>query len=190
MKGMTDKPLAFLDVDGVLNVRRMPYREYQVEVATASLSVSPFTNSFAGDVVTFTVRIPTEIPGWLGELGESFELAWATTWEHAANDYLSGLLGVGQLAVVELSATEASWREVRNGDIGAWKWRAITQYAGQRPFVFIDDDNESVARAHHDGAQRALWAPEGMTRAHVEEMLTFARDLASGAAVAGDPDLG
>jgi len=176
------KPLLFLDVDGVLNVRRYPFAEHLVEVKTADLAQSPFTNSFRGQSVDLTLRIPNAYDAWLAELGEHFELVWATTWEKAANIYISPLLGLGELGVVEHHLWPPTFREVTNGNIGVWKMRSILSYAGDRPFAFIDDNGygaqafaESVRGASADVL--VIVAAEGLERDHVDDLIAWARGL-------------
>jgi hypothetical protein len=171
------KPLLFLDVDGVLNVRIMPFQEHQVEVATAELPTNAFTNSFSGDTVTLSVRFPNAYSTWLAELAAVYELVWATTWEHMANKHLSPLLELPELPVVELSANPPNPEEVRRDYVAEWKWRNLELVAGNRPFAFIDDQAARVAANYPltPGAQRgALFIEYGLTREHVDALLAFA----------------
>lgn len=59
------KPYLFLDFDGVLNYRRIPFREYLVEVEVAEIPRHAFIASPSGEVVTLNVRIPNAYPSWL-----------------------------------------------------------------------------------------------------------------------------
>jgi len=174
-----DKPILFLDVDDVLNARRYPFAEHVLDVKTADMARNPFTNSFSGDTVSLTVCIPNVYSLWLSELEEEFELVWATTWEGLANTHISPLLGLGELEVVEFSQWEATLDEVRSGDPAAWKWARLVLYAKDRPFVFVDDRADSLARERplESSQQAALWVEYGLERDHVEKLLAWSRDL-------------
>jgi hypothetical protein len=171
------KPYLFLDVDGVLNVRIMPYQEHAIEVDADLVPQNAFTRRFSGPSVTFNVRLPNSYSGWLAELAAVYELAWATTWEHLANTYLSPLLELGELPVVELSAHPPNPEEVRRDYVAEWKWRNLELFADGRPFAFVDDMAARVAANYPltPGASRgALCVEYGLTREHVDALLAFA----------------
>jgi hypothetical protein len=170
------KPYLFLDVDGVLNYRRMPYSQYDIEVATAEMAKNAFTNSFSDEYVTLSVHLHAPLDAWLAELAEVYELAWATTWEHLANKHIAPLLGLGQLAVVEFSGEPARPFE----EAASWKWRSLVRFAGERPFAFVDDQADRIAYAHplREGVtQGVLCTPYGLQRSDVDTLLAFARTL-------------
>lgn len=172
------KPLLFLDLDDVLNIRVAPYDEYLVEVATDDLPTGPFINEFAGPCVELSICVPRAYPAWLSELSEVFELVWATTWEHAANRYISPLLGLPELPVVKHSALLPRFSEVKSGQPALWKIRSILDFAGSRPFAFVDDRAyglDSWLEAVAPELTTLVLVPErGLTRAHVDELVSFA----------------
>lgn len=171
------RPTLYLDVDGVLNVARPPYREYLVEVATADLPDSPRVHRPSADVVTYRVRVPSVYPVWLAELAELYDLAWATTWEHLANVHIAPLLGLAGLPVVAFSTLSPPRFSEATGD---WKWRVLCKH-GRPPFVWVDDevspDVARTARLTRRARRAALWAPEGLERDHVDRLLTHASAL-------------
>ena len=172
------KPLLFLDVDGVLNYHRPPCREYLVEVRCEEMAVNAFTARFEKETVEFKVYIPSAYPGWLAELSEHFELVWATTWEDLANKHLSGLLGLGQLRVVNFA--QPTFSQVKNHDVAMWKWRSIVEFAGETPFCFVDDQAQSLARVmpvSKSALQGVICTPNGLLRKHVDQLLEFAAGL-------------
>jgi len=172
------KPLLFLDVDGVLNVRVHPYREYPVELRCDEMAKNAFTNHFDKETVTLSVCIPSVYPAWLAELSEHFELVWATTWEDLANRHISPMLGLGQLRVVNFCQPKLS--QVKNGEVAEWKWGNLVDFAGEQPFCFVDDQAWSLSRLHPvaPGARfGAICAEQGLTREHVDQMLAFAAAL-------------
>jgi hypothetical protein len=175
------KPLLFMDVDDVLNLRsKHAYHEYLLHVDTAKLSSSPFTNHFSGEYVDLTVRFDSRYPGWMSDLTESFEIVWATTWENAANLYLSELLGLGELGVVEFSKIKATEQEVADLDVASWKWRGLLAYAHGRPFVFVDDQATALEKEHPvtHGSSPGVIAPYyGLTEQHVKRLLSWAKSL-------------
>lgn len=79
-------PLLYLDIDGVLN------------------PLSPDPVQFTEHTIdALTVNLSPEHGAWLKELAECYELVWATTWEHHANEHVGPLLGLPELPVVEFS---------------------------------------------------------------------------------------
>lgn len=85
---LTARPLLYLDVDGVLN-------------PLAPSDPARFVRHETGGPA---VRLFPEHGEWLRELSARYELVWATTWEHLANEHLGPLLGLPELPVVEFSA--------------------------------------------------------------------------------------
>jgi hypothetical protein len=174
------KPLLYLDIDGVLNYRRMPYREYTVRVTSADIAVTPFTNSFSEEFVDMSVCIPSQYPGWLRELAEVYELAWASTWEKLANVHIAPLLGLEDLAVVEFSTWPVDPYLAKMMDVAKWKWDCLVESAGERAFVFVDDAAAALAKTYPlevGATAAALWAPYGLTRDHVEALLAHGETL-------------
>jgi hypothetical protein len=175
-------PILFLDVDGVLNARVMPYHEYVIEVPNAELASHAFANSFTSDIVELHVYLHSALDEWLAELGGVYEIVWATTWEHLANKHLSALLGLGELGVVEFSANPPNDEYVRRSYVAEWKWDQLVPWAGVRPFVFVDDLAQRVSANYplQDGvAQCAVSVEYGLTRELVDELVAHALTLAA-----------
>jgi hypothetical protein len=172
------KPLLFLDVDGVLNGATTTFQEHLIDVPRDEMPRSPFVSATSADVVSFRVRLDNSLDGLLAELGEHYELVWATTWESLANKHLSPLLGLGELGTVELSLESASDSEVFHRQISAWKWRSLMRYAGGRAFAFVDDDAGELSGLYPPG--RGLWpivvVPEYiLSRSEVEVLVAEAQ---------------
>ncbi|MET9258719.1 HAD domain-containing protein [Amycolatopsis sp. NPDC004079] len=93
------------------------------------------------------------------------ELVWATTWEDEANTEIASRLGLPPLPVVrwpELS--EAEEREDRWFGVH-WKTRTLVEWAGGRPFAWVDDeiadgDREWVLARHPGRALLHRVAPD------------------------------
>ncbi|MDT0266441.1 hypothetical protein RM844_09040 [Streptomyces sp. DSM 44915] len=150
-------PLLLLDVDGVLNpyaAEHCPdgYREY------------PF---FPDEDPP--IRLCAEHGGWLADLGQLFELAWATGWEDEANVYLAPALGLPQLPVVRFPPVPFP---------PAAKVPAIDAFAGDRPAAWVDDVHPPEAWAWQRGrsAPTLLVTADpagGLTRAMVDRLVAW-----------------
>ncbi|MFC4536540.1 HAD domain-containing protein [Sphaerisporangium dianthi] len=119
---MTKRPLVLLDVDGVLNpARRHTLRLRRYECVLDGQVYSVLLNARHG----------AELAALARDTGA--ELAWATTWEHHANEHIAPRLGLPALPVVAV-----------NGDPGSragehFKTRHVAEYVAGRPFVWFDD---------------------------------------------------
>lgn len=75
------------------------------------------------------------------------DLVWATTWMDDANEQIAPWLGLPKLPVVR-------WPEDDGGPTSLhWKTRTLLAWAGERPFVWVDDeitdaDREWAAASH------------------------------------------
>lgn len=128
---MTAPPL-FLDVDGPLN----PYAASRDDLHRAgyrSLGLSGVLLHPGHG------RALLDLP---------YTLVWATTWEHAANDVLSPLLGLPRLPVVEWPEAAPAYGAL------SFKTPTLVDRARGRPFAWVDDDIDDADRAfvadHHD----------------------------------------
>jgi hypothetical protein len=142
---MTAKPLLMLDVDGPLNpyaaLEQPPgYRPYAVtgmDVGALRLWLNPAH----GERLS---RLP-------------YELVWATTWMHQANEVIGGrVLGLPPLPVIQ-------WTSMHHLDPDGlyWKTRQIAQWAAGRPFAWVDDEisgaDEEWIAGHYGGDALLRW---------------------------------
>ena len=160
-----DKPILFVDVDGVISLFGFspdgppPGRFHQVDGIVHCLA------HHAGPR--------------LARLAERFELVWATGWEEKANEYLPRLLGLSAPALPMLSFVgQAVWGTAH------WKIQAIDEYAGDRPAAWIDDslDGRCEWWARERRAPTLLVRTEpatGIEDEHVERLLAWADELAA-----------
>jgi hypothetical protein len=171
------KPYLFLDMDGVLNGDSRRFSEvHVVSVPAEKIPQSLFTiKAEPGTVLEFTIKFEPRHKEWLKELSEHFELVWATTWENAANEYLSDFLGLGQLPVVEFSKKPAKFG-MRN-DVAFWKYQSLLEFTDGRPWAFVDDQAWTLKRMRDlgDGVPALVVVPRyGLTRQDVDTLLAFA----------------
>jgi HAD domain in Swiss Army Knife RNA repair proteins len=125
------RPILLLDVDGVLNpFPSTPdgYMEYRF---------------FEGD--DEPVRLNLDHASWLQHLAARFDIAWASSWGHTANELISPLFGLSSLPVIPLPPTPFDPRE---------KVQPIAAFTRERPAAWVDDIITEEAR---------VWAAE---RAH------------------------
>jgi hypothetical protein len=117
------KPYCFLDVDGVVNT-------VQQNAATGL--------SFVADN-GFTIHVSKTLKADVERLADHFDMAWLTTWEHAANKMILPMIGNYEpWPVVEWTGKhrDETFRE-------RYKLTAINKFFdehGARPWCFIDDD--------------------------------------------------
>jgi hypothetical protein len=160
------KPVLFVDVDGVISLFGFD--------ASAERIPGPFHWI---DGVAHC--IPREAGKRLVQLADHFELVWATGWEEKANEYLPFIL---ELPFDHLPVVTFDGRAVFGS--AHWKLEALTEYAGDRPAAWIDDNME--AACHVWAMQRGVptllletQPPVGMTDEHVLALLNWADELAS-----------
>ena len=156
---MAPRPLLLMDVDGVLN---------------------PFPDTPEGfDEFDFfpgeeePVRLTRVHAEWLGELGEVYEMAWATGWGDHANRVLAAHFGLPEYPVVVVPSVRFE---------PADKVPAVAAFAGDRPAAWVDDIVTPEAREW--AATRAaptllvdVDSAVGLTRAAVDELLAWGRDV-------------
>lgn len=115
------RPLLLLDVDGPINPfdgrKKLPahFRKHRA---------SP-------DGVTYDVYLDHGMGARLLAFAEKHdvELAWATTWEHHANEWIGPHIGLPPLRVVEFNFSGYSW-----------KFGGVCAFAKGRPLAWLDDD--------------------------------------------------
>ncbi|MFG2331301.1 hypothetical protein ACGFMM_16935 [Streptomyces sp. NPDC048604] len=148
---MTDRPLLLLDVDGPLNpyAARLPrlrgYTAHRLRPSNWSSRQAPGSRRLRRGLKV--VLNPAHGPR-LRTL--PYELAWATTWMHEANEMIAPVVGLpSDLPVIE-------WPELfaKNDDGLYWKTRPLLEWAAGRPFAWVDDmitrRDETYVAARHD----------------------------------------
>lgn len=158
-----DRPILFLDVDGVISLFGFPEG-----------SPPPGRFHWVDGIVHC---IGDECGSRLARLKDRFELVWATGWEEKANEYLPYLLGLER---TELPTLNFDGRAIFGS--AHWKLEAIDEYAGDRPAAWIDDnlDEECQAWAESRGAPTFLIRTNpavGLSDEDVERLLAWADRL-------------
>ncbi|MFP3906943.1 MAG: hypothetical protein ACLFRV_12240 [Acidimicrobiales bacterium] len=157
----TQRPVLLIDIDGVLNV----YGVDECPEGYSEFELFPDDDEPA--------RLCTVHGDWLGELGEQFDLAWASAWGFDAHRLLGPILGLSEFPFVPMPAAPFP---------PAGKVPAIAAYVGERPAAWLDDVVTPEAR----GWARARKAPTllvevdhrtGLERRHVEDILAWSQQL-------------
>lgn len=131
------RPLLFLDVDGPL----IPFG--------SSSDRAPASVTAPAEGHPLLDRLVPGIGQRLRALG--CDLVWATTWGEDANSTVAPLIGLPRLPVVPWPA---------DGDVPGprglhWKTPRLVEWAGRRPFIWVDDEIGDMDRlwvaAQHPG---------------------------------------
>lgn len=134
-----------------------------------------------------TVRLPGGAPHdvwlnpehgrWLRTLGKSFELVWATGWQHHAPRLLSPLLGLPSMSVIEFT---------NRPQVGVplWKLPDVIAFVGEAPAAWIDDDLDSAVEDWMQQREPATLLIKtersiGFTFEHFRKLVEFGAELAS-----------
>ena len=156
-------PLLFLDVDGVLALR---------EVGDVPKGFTATTVS-ASDGRQHEILLNRGHGPWLRELARHFELVWTTGWEHDAARILGPFYDLPAFRVVRFTQRPQFGVPLR-------KLEDVETYASRVPLAWVDDDldGDAEAWAADRRAPTLLIRPHpavGLTLAHVEQLLAFAR---------------
>ncbi len=128
--GQAQRPILFLDVDGVL----IPYGAEAAPDSAMVLTAGPQADE------AVLSRINPVLGPRLLSLG--CELVWATGWENEANDVISPRVGLPRLPVVAWSSESIEPGPARLHG----KTRDLVLWANGRPFVWVDDEIGHVDR--------------------------------------------
>ena len=160
--GGGDRPVLFVDVDGVISLFGFGPGEPPPGTFHSVEGILHCIGSAAG--------------GRLARLTDAFELVWATGWEEKANEYLPHLLGMEKPLPVLTFDGRAVFGTAH------WKLEAIDEYAAGRPAAWIDDSLDHRCRrwAAKRGAPTLLVETDpatGITDEHVDELLRWAAEV-------------
>ena len=140
------RPLLLLDFDGPLNPHRAPeippgYEPHRITERDK----------------TWHVLLNQQHGVELTALAATFDLVWATSWEHGANRLLSPLLGLPiDLPVIVWPSREPVRR-------GSWKTPYVASWVGDRPFVWVDDEVGEPERGFLAGEHQLVHQVDAQT---------------------------
>lgn len=160
---MTDAPdaLLLLDVDGPLNpFRQITRKGYLPPKARQGEQPFEYQKHFLRPPgwetgMALPVLLSAQMGAELARLQDCFTLVWATTWEDAANELLSPILGLPELPVITWPDEQAEWNSP-GGRRGSWKTPHILRWLDRhgtgadgrhRPWVWVDDEIGAADRA-------------------------------------------
>ena len=157
----TPRPVLLVDIDGVLNV----YGVEDCPEGYLEFELFPEDDEPA--------RLCPAHGVWLRELGEQFDLAWASAWGVDAHRLLGPILGVHEFPFVPLPASPFPPAE---------KVPAIASFVGQRPAAWIDDVVTPQARAWARDRRTPTILVEvdhriGLQRRQVDELLAWSAQV-------------
>ncbi|MFD1656968.1 hypothetical protein ACFSL4_01640 [Streptomyces caeni] len=180
---MTTRPLLLLDVDGPLNPFDAPPHRRPAGYETHRLKPDTWIAQHHG----VPKRLVKPLRVWLNPahgpalLKLPYELVWATTWEHDANDWIGWRIGLPRnqnLPVIEFDS-----QFVRRSDGTYVKTWTVVEYAAGRPFAWVDDqisdiDRDYVAQ-HHPGPALLHWVDprKGLTDDDFTQLADWAARL-------------
>lgn len=186
-----DLPLVALDIDGVLNPLRDTddgvsgggYISHEVTLEAGSTYL-PYLHGHGVESVSAQVLVSAEHGRWVRSLlAQGVEVAWATTWEHYANDVFGPLLGLPELplAICYRQDVDGGHHHPRMYGLGAveWKAEALWNKYPDRPLVWIDDYASELVRFDMRGERIERGSPSlaiacdrkiGLTRTQMNEV--------------------
>jgi hypothetical protein len=163
-------PLLLVDVDGVISLYGFDPDTRPAGRFETVDGIHHFLSATAGE--------------HLRALSEHFELVWCTGWEDRANEYLLHALSLpAQLPFLTFDGPPG-------GGLRHWKLDAIERHAGpHRPLAWIDDDHEGCGEwaASRPGPTLLVTSDPavGITGAHVERLIGWARHVSTTRAAPG-----
>ncbi|SFK97494.1 HAD domain-containing protein [Streptomyces pini] len=142
MTGPAQRTILFLDVDGPLIPFGVPpHRPRRTPVPGPAASGGPGN--------PLLERLDPAVGPRLAALG--CDLVWATTWMDDANEAVAPRIGLPRLPVVRWPDASAG-----HGPRGLhWKTPHLVEWAGHRPFVWVDDEIGAMDRLWVDAQHRA-----------------------------------
>lgn len=111
---------------------------------------------------------------------QHFEVHWCTGWGEKANEVISPLHGLPEFPVVSMD------RLIINHPVH-WKFEAIVDHVGDRPYAFVDDEitiigvlySEERTRQGFPTLHLQIDCAKGLTDDHVERLIEWADNEAS-----------
>lgn len=159
-----------LDVDGVLNPVRRAHRGYRrYRASPQGVTYRLWLNAAHGQLLR---RLTADT---------DTELVWATYWCENANDWIAPRLGLPRLPFVPIPQRPYD----SELSLGAWKARHVASWAGERPFVWFEDEPDvTECLITEEGVGRHLLVPVdplvGLTEDHLDQARSWLATLGQG----------
>jgi hypothetical protein len=143
------KTIIAIDIDGTINPFVQPHKSGMRDLGYTShrhIYHHPHTHQLVKEWVWVNPRLATNIAHLAAR--HNCELVWLTYWRHLANTWLAPRLGLPTLPVIDVpdpfspDATTSTWE----------KYKALLAYAGDRRWVWFDDDIPPRARVDQEAA--------------------------------------
>ncbi|NIK57106.1 HAD domain-containing protein [Kribbella shirazensis] len=163
------RPLLLLDFDGPLN----PYKATGIPPGYERHEITEGEKTWR---VLLNPRHGVE----LNALAGTFDLVWASSWEHGANRLLGPLLGLPELPTIV-------WTDRTRVRSGSWKTPYVAEWVGDRPFAWVDDEVGDVERERFPGQLiLAADARRGLTGREFAVLREWGRNSFAGKGFSGD----
>ena len=136
---IANKPIVFIDIDGVLN----PFAEPRF--------LKPFgfkRHRIIDDESwqKYTMWLNPQHKDWLMSLIDIADLAWSTTWNKQANSKIGWRIGLPELPVAEVTIVTHDAAGVKLKCPLWWKPGGILNLAQNRRFIWLDDDHDQCMK--------------------------------------------
>jgi hypothetical protein len=163
----SQKPLLFMDIDGVLSLFGFP-----------SDSCPPGSWMNVDGVLHLISATASE---HLLRLAARYDLVWCSGWEEKANEHLLATLMLAT-PLPFLRFAQASEASSEDAVPRHWKLAAIEAHAGERSLAWVDDAHDDGCRAWASArpVPTLLVATDpavGLTDAHVSDLERWSRGL-------------
>ncbi|MEU6310466.1 HAD domain-containing protein [Streptomyces sp. NPDC047014] len=168
------KPLLLIDVDGPLNPYAAKPQRRPAGYTTHRMRPAGWTEKESAKPLRLWLNHAHGAE--LLALAGSYDLVWATTWKDEANDWIGPHLGLPRLPWIDWPRMHG---RAPRGTF--WKTQYILEYAGERPFAWIDDDitapDREYVTLHHPAHALLLRVDEqiGLTATDFETLADWAR---------------
>lgn len=131
------KPLLLIDVDGPLNPWAAKPERRPVGYTTHRMKPKGWERGNG-------LRVWLDHSHGKQLLALPYDLVWATTWRHEANEWIGPHLGLPELPVIDFDEPRLPTRS----DGTFWKTHQVVEYVAGRPFAWIDDEFDTSKNAY------------------------------------------
>lgn len=170
-------PILFIDVDGPLNPYAASPSKRPAGYETHRLNPTMEDGTkWANGPRDKLLRVWLNPAHGAALLSTDFDLVWATTWEHEANELIGPRIGLPELPVVEFP--------VRDSDNQLYfKTMDVVYWANGRKFVWVDDevspyDQEYITRyGHEESIAMKIDPAKGLVESDFRQLHNIYKDM-------------